>query len=70
MEIVKKTDKYTVVKKRSGRYGVQDTKGEWINGVEKVKILLENALVKTAPLKLKEVAKKAEAAPAAEEKTE
>ncbi len=48
MELVKKTNDYTIVKKRSGRYGVKNTGGDWMNGEEKVKVLLSAGLV-TAP---------------------
>lgn len=48
MEVVKKTDAYVIVKKRSGRFGVKTQEGKWINGDEKVKILVEAGLVKAA----------------------
>lgn len=47
MELVKKAETYTVYKKRNGRYGVKDAQGKWINGEEKVKILLNEKLIKT-----------------------
>ena len=46
MEIVKKTEQYEIVRKRSGRYGVRDAKRKWVNGEEKVKILLAEKLIK------------------------
>ena len=46
MEIVKKTKTYTVIKKRSGRYGVLGANGKWINGNEKIKILLDEGIIK------------------------
>ncbi len=46
MEIVKKTKTYTVIKKRSGRFGVLGANGKWINGNEKIKILLDEGLIK------------------------
>ncbi|PIP93868.1 MAG: hypothetical protein COW00_04730 [Bdellovibrio sp. CG12_big_fil_rev_8_21_14_0_65_39_13] len=59
MEVVKKTDSYTIIKKRSGRFGVKHKNGRWINGDEKTKVLLAEGLIKApAP---KEVA--AEAGP-------
>ena len=71
MEVVKKTDAYVIVKKRSGRYGVKNSEGKWINGDEKVKILVEAGLVKAAVAKAEpveesteEVAEAEEAAPA------
>jgi hypothetical protein len=45
MEVVKKTDAYTVVKKKSGRFGVKNAKGNWINAEEKVKILTSEKLI-------------------------
>jgi hypothetical protein len=60
MEIVKKTADYEIVKKRSGRYGVRSADRKWVNGDEKVKILLAEKLIKAAPPKEPE----AEAAPA------
>ncbi len=47
MEIIKKTDKYVILKKRSGRYGVRSMNRSWINGVEKEKILSEAGLQST-----------------------
>ena len=50
MKSVKKTAEYTVYQKRNNRYAVQDANKKWINGDEKVKILLAEDLVKvTAP---------------------
>ncbi|MBH48863.1 MAG: hypothetical protein CME71_11910 [Halobacteriovorax sp.] len=46
MEIVKKTKSYTVIKKRSGRFGVLGANGKWINGNEKIKILLDEGFIK------------------------
>ena len=46
MEIVKKTPEYEIIKKRSGRYGVRDANRKWVNGEEKVKILLAEKLIK------------------------
>tara|TARA_Y100000590_G_scaffold323369_1_gene366447 strand:- start:174995 stop:175330 length:336 start_codon:yes stop_codon:yes gene_type:complete len=48
MEVVKQTDEYTVIKKRSGRFGVKNAAGKWINGEEKVKILVAEGLIKAA----------------------
>jgi hypothetical protein len=73
MEVVKQTKEFTVVKKRSGRYGVKNAQNKWINGDEKVKILLGEGLIKAAAPAPKEEAP-AEEAPAeeaaAEETTE
>jgi hypothetical protein len=51
MEVVKKTENYIIIKKRSGRYGVKNTAGKWINGDEKFKILSDAGLVKSAAVK-------------------
>ena len=61
MEIVKRTSEYTIIKKRNGRYGIQTKGRKWINGDEKVKILLEAGLIKAPE------PKPAEPEPAAEE---
>ena len=71
METVKKTDEYTVFKKRSGRYGVKNSSGKWINSNEKVQILVNEGLLKVAvPTEEAPVVEApAEEAPAAEETT-
>ena len=75
MEVVKKTENYIIIKKRSGRYGVKNTAGKWINGDEKIKILSDAGLVKAAPVKpseepaVEESGDSAEAATAAPEAT-
>lgn len=56
MEVVKKTKENIIVKKRSGRYGVMDAKGKWINKEEKVKVLKAAGLIKVAEAKKKEEA--------------
>jgi hypothetical protein len=48
MEVVKQTDEYTVIKKRSGRFGVKNSAGKWINGEDKVKILIAEGLIKAS----------------------
>jgi len=45
MEVIKKTDRYTIVKKRSGRYGVRGKNKRWISGNEKMEILQKEGLV-------------------------
>ncbi|MEM8594386.1 MAG: hypothetical protein AAGF06_06170 [Pseudomonadota bacterium] len=67
MKVVKKTDEYTVLQKRSERYAVKDAKGKLINGEEKAKILLAEGLIKLtepAPKPVAEVAPAEEEAPA------
>ena len=51
MEVVKKVKDLSIVKKRSGRYGVMDAKGKWVNGEEKVKVLLGAKLIKALEAK-------------------
>ena len=72
MEVVKKTDDYTIYKKKSGRYGVQAANKKWINGDEKVRILLEAGLIKAATPKPQEpeVATEETVEAASEEATE
>lgn len=68
MEVVKKVNDQTIIKKRSGRYGVMDAKGKWVNGDDKVKVLLAEGLIKAPePKKVEEpVAEEAAEAPAEE----
>ena len=58
MEIVKETEDYQIVKKRSGRYGIRKRDRSWITGDEKVKILVTEGLIK-----LSDPAKKPEPEP-------
>ena len=60
MELVKKTDNYTIYKKRSGRYAVQNKDKKYLTEKEKVEILLAEKLIKISPSK-----KPVEEAPAA-----
>ena len=48
METVKKTENYTIFKKRNGRYSIKGAKGKWINGDDKTKILVAEGLIKVA----------------------
>jgi len=57
--VVKKTDTFVILKKRSGRYAVKGANRKWVTGEEKIKILMAEGLLK-AP------AKKKAPAPAAE----
>jgi len=45
MKTVKKTETYTIVQKRSGRYGVKSNKGKWVNAADKVEILVKEKLI-------------------------
>jgi len=53
MEVVKKTDDYTIIKKRSGRFGVKGPGSKWIGGDQKVDILVKAGVLKAAPKKAK-----------------
>ena len=46
MKLVKKAEEYTVFQKRSGRYAVRTSERAWVNGPDKIKILLEAGLIK------------------------
>ena len=46
MEQVKKTADYTIYQKKSSRYAVRDAARKWVNGEEKVKILVKEKLLK------------------------
>jgi hypothetical protein len=63
MEAVKKTKDYTIYQKRSKRYAIRRSDHRWINGDEKVTILVGEKLLKVAaPKPKKEAEKDAEAA--------
>ena len=51
MELIKKTDNYTIYKKRSGRYAVQNKDKKYLTEKEKVEILLAEKLIKISPSK-------------------
>lgn len=70
MESVKKTAEYEILKKRSGRYAVRNADRNWVSGDEKVKILLEEKLIKAAPPKKAEPEPVEEEAPAEAEASE
>jgi hypothetical protein len=60
---IKKTETYTIVQKRNGRYGVKSANGKWINAADKVDILTKEKMI-TLPKS------KPKAAPEAEESAE
>jgi hypothetical protein len=72
MEIVKETEEYQIIKKRSGRYGIRKTDRSWIGGDEKVTILVAEGLLKVAAPKEEAPAEEppAEAAATSEETSE
>ena len=51
MKTVLKTDTYTIFRKGSERYAIRGTNRAWINGDEKVRILVEHKLIDVAPPK-------------------
>lgn len=69
MEIVKKTKSYTVIKKRSGRFGILGANGKWINGNDKIKILLDEGLIKVPAPKAPEASEDDSAADDSQEAT-
>lgn len=66
METVKSTDNYTIFKKKNGRFGVRSNSRKWINGDEKIKILVSEGLLKVAAPSLKKEEAPEEAATAEE----
>ncbi len=59
MEIVKKMDGYSIVKKRSGRYGVRDKSNNWVKGEKKLEVLMKAGFLK-APSSKKAVSSQEE----------
>ncbi len=45
MKVIATTDEYTVYQKRNQRYAVRRADRAWVNGDEKVAILLEHKLI-------------------------
>ena len=45
MKVVKKTETYTIFHRNDNRYAVKDLAKNYINGVEKTRILIEEGLV-------------------------
>lgn len=67
MKVEKKTAEYTVLKRSDGRFAVKGNNKKFINGEEKVKILIaEGLLAAPAPKAVEEPAEEA----AAEEATD
>lgn len=67
MKVIARTDEYTVFQKRSERYAVRGADRKWINGDDKVAILLEHKLITAAAPKAPEPEAVEEAADASEE---
>lgn len=66
MKVTKKTAEYTVYQKRNNRYAVKGADSKWLNGDDKVKVLLAEGLIKLTAAAAKEEAP-AEEKPAADE---
>ncbi len=54
MKVIAKTDEYTIYQKRNERYAVKNAAKAWVNGDEKVAILLDNKLIEAAAPKAPE----------------
>lgn len=54
MKVIASTDEYTIYQKRSERYAVKNAARHWINGDDKVAILLEHKLIEAAAPKAPE----------------
>lgn len=65
MKAIKELKDFTVYQKRSGRYAVRSKDRKWIRGPEKVKILVEQGLIKAALPKAVEKTETEETAPEA-----
>ncbi len=70
MEIIKQTKAFTIFKKRNGRFAVRGDKKQWLNGEEKVEILLKEGLIKLSEPRPAEEAPAEEAEAATEENSE
>ncbi|MBT6579592.1 MAG: hypothetical protein HOO01_04910 [Cellvibrionales bacterium] len=72
MKSIKKTAEYTIYQKRNNRYAVKSANGQWLNGDDKVTVLVAESLIKlsvAAPVEAPvEEAPAAEEAPAEETK--
>lgn len=62
MKTITTTAEYTISQRRDGRYAVKGSDKQPINGDDKVKILLENGLIKAPPVKEPEPEEAAEEA--------
>ncbi|MDG1987040.1 MAG: hypothetical protein P8J18_03615 [Halieaceae bacterium] len=48
MKVVKKTETYTIFHRNDNRYAVKDLAKNYINGIEKTRILIEEGLINAA----------------------
>ena len=70
MKIAKKTAEYTIFKRRDNRYAISDKTKKWIHGDEKVKILMQEGLMKKPEPKAKQPEPEPEAESTPEESAE
>ncbi len=61
MKVIARTDEYTVYQKRSGRHAIKGADKRWINGEDKVRILLEHKLIEAPKPKAPEPEEAADA---------
>ncbi len=54
MKVVAKTDSYTIYQKRNQRYSVRKADRQWVNGDDKVAILMEHKLIEVKAAKAPE----------------
>ena len=64
MQVVKRTDEYSILKRGDGRYAVRGVGRAFVHGEEKVKILEAAGLITLSPKKAPEPEPAAEEAPA------
>jgi len=71
MKLIKKTAEYKIFMRGDDRYAIQDASGKPVNGEEKVRILVEEDLIKvTLPSPKEEVAEPEDTADGGDEKAE
>ena len=71
MKLIKKTAEYRILMRGDDRYAVQDASGKPVNGEEKVRILVEEELIKvTLPSPKEEVAEPEDTADGGDETAE
>ena len=71
MKLIKKTAEYKIFMRGDDRYAIQDASGKPVNGEEKVRILVEEDLIKvTLPSPKKEVAESEDTADGGDETAE
>ena len=71
MKLIKKTAEYKIFMRGDDRYAIQDASGKPVNGEEKVRILVEEDLIKiTLPSPMEEGAESEDAADGGDETAE